>query len=337
MPDTVNLCMVGCGAVSEWHCDGIDASGGRVRVTAAVDCDATRAGAVGQRFGARAFASLDAALAHGGFEAVLVLLPHDLHEAAARTVFDAGLHLLLEKPIGPDLETSRRIMAAGREADTVFMVGENAFYWPEVAEAARRIDAGEIGEPLTASSRFMCVADRGKWHTPGAWRFDQARVGGGIVVDGGSHWIRPLRMWMGDVVEVAAAIGQPFADMQGESQAHALMRFASGRVGSFEALLSESVLGDDWWFRITGTQGTLVLGSGVNGKLRLYDADHPEGTLACEPRGYTAAFSEQMKAFADAILEGVPLPSGPEDAFNDQLIIDAIYRAAESRRWESVG
>ena len=35
-------------------------------------------------------------------------------------------------------------MAAGREADTVFMVGENAFYWPEVAEAARRIDAGMV-------------------------------------------------------------------------------------------------------------------------------------------------------------------------------------------------
>lgn len=336
LSNIVNLCMVGCGAVSHWHCSAIEASGGRVRVTATVDRDDERARTMAERFGARPFDSLQAALADGDFDAVLVMLPHDLHEEAALAVFAAGKHLLLEKPIATDLETSRRILAAGRDAKGVFMVGENAFFWPEVAEAARRISAGDIGAPITATARSFCEVEPSKWHPPGAWRFDEKRVGGGIVVDGGSHWIRPLRMWMGEVDEVIAVTGHPYADMQGESQALATFRFSSGHFGSFEALVADTVMGDDWWFRITGTKGTLVIKAGEKGTLHLYNKEHPAGMLACKPGGYVAAFAAQLNAFTAAILGNTPLPSRPEDAYADQLVIDAIYRSAEARRWEKV-
>ena len=53
------------------------------------------------------------------------------------------------------------------------------------------------------------------------WRFDQARTGGGVVIDGSSHWLRPLRMWLGEIDEVVAALGHHLQPMEGESLARA--------------------------------------------------------------------------------------------------------------------
>ena len=48
------------------------------------------------------------------------------------------------------------------------------------------------------------------------------------MIDTGSHWLRPLRIWLGEVDEVVAALGYPHPDMQGESLCRALLRFESG-------------------------------------------------------------------------------------------------------------
>ena len=59
-------------------------------------------------------------------------MPHHLHEPVAVEALGAGLHVLLEKPLAPTLDACDRILAAADAAGTVFMVAENAQYWPEV-------------------------------------------------------------------------------------------------------------------------------------------------------------------------------------------------------------
>lgn len=82
------------------------------------------------------------------------MLPHDLHEEAAMKCFEAGKHVVLEKPIAPDLATARRILEAGARAEGVFMVAEQAQYWTDVLKAKELIDAGAIGDVLTARACF---------------------------------------------------------------------------------------------------------------------------------------------------------------------------------------
>jgi predicted dehydrogenase len=92
------------------------------------------------------------------------MLPHDLHEATALQVFAAGKHLLLEKPMATTVEACERILAASRQSDRVFMVGETAQYWPEVLAARELIRQGRIGRVLGArtmaqyapSARVLC-------------------------------------------------------------------------------------------------------------------------------------------------------------------------------------
>ena len=115
MPETLRLAFVGCGAIARYHLDGIREHAPRIEVTAAVDLDAQKAQSYAEETGATAFTSLEEALEKGEFDAVDLMLPHDLHEAAATQCFAAGKHVLLEKPMSLELASCDRILAAGAE------------------------------------------------------------------------------------------------------------------------------------------------------------------------------------------------------------------------------
>jgi UDP-N-acetyl-2-amino-2-deoxyglucuronate dehydrogenase len=336
MADTLRLALVGCGAIARYHLDGLQEHAPRIQVTAAVDVDADKAAAYAAETGAAAFTSLDEALEKGDFDAVDLMLPHDLHEAAAIQCFQAGKHVLLEKPMALDLDACDRILAAAKAAGTVFMVAENAQYWPEIVKAAEVIESGAIGDIITARAAFTYEFDPYWFKEDEPWRYQKGRTGGGITIDGGSHWIRPLRMWMGELDEVVGTIGHPLAQMEGESLTRALFRFASGKTAVFDAMMIDTVMAPDPWWRVTGTKGELTIDPGFEGALKLYDADHREGRQLMEIKGYPQSFGPELADFAAAVLDGTALAAGPEQALGELRTALAIYRSAESGRWEKV-
>ena len=159
MPDKLKLAFIGCGAIARFHLDGIKGHAPRIDVTALVDLDASKAQTYSDETGGQAFTSLDEALAKGDFDAVDIMLPHDLHESIALQCFAAGKHVLLEKPMAPTLDACDRILAAASAAPGVFMVAENSQYWPEIVEAQKHLAAGAIGEIITARAAFVYPFD----------------------------------------------------------------------------------------------------------------------------------------------------------------------------------
>lgn len=333
---TLKLALVGCGGIAQAHWKGIQAHSPRIAVTAVVDTDADRAGAMAQQTGAAPFTSLAAALAQGDFDAVDIMLPHALHEEAAVLAFGAGKHVVLEKPMAHNLASCERILAAARQAGTVFMVAEQAQYWPDARKVRELIQAGAIGEVITARAFFGGpVGPTGDGPRP--WRYDLAMAGGGITMDGGAHWIRPLRMWLGEIEEAVAITGRPLAAMDGESLARSLLRFQSGVVAGFDALHAGAVMGPGEEFRVTGTEGELLVEKGRGGRLLLFDRAHPSGeVLMHKDEGRAAAFGYELNDFAGAVLDGTPLEAGPEYSLGELRTAFAIYRSAQSRQWEKV-
>ncbi|KAI2492093.1 oxidoreductase [Fragilaria crotonensis] len=60
------------------------------------------------------------------------------------------------------------------------------------------------------------------------WRCSVEKAGGGLVIDGGLHWIRPLREICGDVERVVGVTRThvaPELEMEGETLAHAIFQF----------------------------------------------------------------------------------------------------------------
>lgn len=335
MTDTtfINIAFVGCGGIAPTHWRGIQTHVPQMKVTAVVDIDAARAAAMAELTGGKAFTSLKTALAEGDFDAVDIMLPHHLHEEAAILAFKAGKHVVLEKPMAPTLNSCDRILAAARKAGTVFMVAEQSQYWPFVTKVQQLIQDGTIGDIITANARFG-----GRAHEEEAsWRYDKAITGGGISIDGGLHWIRPLRLWLGDVDEVVAVLGYPDPKMEGESLAHAIFRFKSGKVATFEALRAGPITAPGDNFRIDGTQGVIVIEKGAERRVMLYDEAHPEGReVQAGDATHRSAYGLELADFASAVLHSTPLAATPEDSLDDLRTVLAMYRSAESHQWEKV-
>jgi predicted dehydrogenase len=331
----LKLALVGCGAIAQDHWRGIQQDTHRIKVTAAVDTNPANAARMAEQTGARPFTSLEAALAEGDFAAVDLMLPHHQHESAAGLAFAAGKHVVLEKPMSTTAESSARILDMARRAGTVFMVAEQAQYWPDVVAVQELIRAGAIGRIIAARAFFGMPAP--KLTGPKPWRYYAELAGGGICIDGGAHWIRPLRMWLGEIDEAVAGVGRFIPEMEGESMARALLRFQSGVVASFDSLYGGSIMGTGDEFRVTGSAGEIVVEKGLDGRVLLFNQDHPQGeTIMTKHAGRMAAFGYELHDFECAVLDGKPLAAGPEYSLGELRTALAIYRSAESRQWEKV-
>ncbi len=339
MSQTLKLAFVGCGAIAPYHLNGIKEHAPRIQVTAAIDPNRDKAEEIAAETGAAVFGSLEEGLADGDFDAVDILTPHHLHEPQAIQAFAAGKHVVLEKPMATSLAACDRIFAAAKQAGTVFMLAENAQYWPEIVKAQELIEQGAIGDVITARAAFFMPLDPYWFPGDNPWRLNREMTGGGMTIDGGSHWLRPLRMWLGEVDEVVAVLDYPVAQMQGESHVRSLMRFRSGKFATYDGLQVdyEGVMAPEPWWRVTGTRGELLIEGGLKGgALYIYDRDNPEGKLVQEPLGYPQSFGPELADFAAAVLDGKPLEAGPEESLGELRLALAIYRSAETHQWEKV-
>ncbi len=334
----VKLAFLGCGAISGYHLSGILTTKGldrKVQVTAAIDLDPAKAARVAKQTGAQVFTSLPEALANGDFNAVDIMLPHDLHEEAAVASFRASKHVLLEKPMAPTLAACERILDEAEAYGMVFMVAENAEYWPEIVKTTELIERGLIGEVITARGSLWIRRDQAMgFESPDVWRFKKDRSGGGVAIDGGSHWIRPLRIWMGEIDEVIALAGNPIEEMEGESLFRSLIKFESGKTASLDALIANSVIAPEYWWKITGTDGEIVLPD--RGGVKIYDGLHPRGKIVMKPQSYPASYGPEIEDFADAILTGKTPAASAEYSLGELRTALAMYRSIENKKWEKV-
>lgn len=332
---TVKIALVGCGGIAQRHWKAIQSHVPQLNVTAAVDVDPNSAASMAEQTGGQPFSSLQAALEQGDFDAVDIMLPHHIHEEVAIAAFEAGKHVVMEKPMATTLEACDRILAAAKKAGTVFMIAEQSQYWPASVEVQRLINDGAIGAIVSAEGYFggPGISDWGV----NDWRFSKDKTGGGLCIDGGLHWMRPLRMWLGEIDEVVAVLDYPLKAMEGESLAYAIFRFKSGKFATLKALRVGTVNAPSEDFRVTGTEGVLVVEKGRAGRVMLYSAEHRDGlqVLSAEERK-ASAFALELSEFAQAILHGTPMTAGPEESLGELRAALAIYRSAETHRWEKV-
>ena len=331
----IKIAFVGCGVIAQRHWSSIQSHIPQLKVSATIDIDPSSAGKMAEQTGGQAYKSFEDALEFGDFDAVDIMLPHNLHEHAAILAFEAGKHVILEKPMATTLVACDRILKAADRAGTVFMVAEQSQYRPEFIKTQQLIRDGVIGEIVTARAVFGGPVERG-WNST-SWRYNKEITGGGICIDGGQHWIRPLRMWLGEIDEVVAYLDYPIKEMEGESLAYAIFRFKSGKNAIFEAIRAGHTRVPGESFKVTGTEGIIVIEKGRGGRARLYNAGNPEGVeILAGGETKNSATNLELNDFVQAVLHGTPLKAGPEVSLGELRTAFAMYRSAESRQWEKV-
>ena len=141
------------------------------------------------------------------------------------------------------------------------------------------------------------------------WRFDQEVMGGGAALDTGPHWLRPLRMVLGEIDEVVATTQRTWPQMDGESLVRSLCRFRSGVVASFDVMLATGPAAPMPYFQFIGTSGEVLVTA--DGEVRLFDGTDPSGTVVGRG-GLRTSLEGLWLDFEAAVLDGTPLAATAE-------------------------
>lgn len=298
-------------------------------------------------FGAEgAFYGIEQALSDQRVDAVTLALPHHLHRSAFEKVAASGKHALVEKPIAINLADADAMIDAAKKAGVILMVAEDMHFRPAVREAVDLIERGAIGEPL------YFLAHAGGVRRPSGWAADKDRLGGGVLMDIGVHYVRALRLLMGEPDSVYASRAMQLnPKMSGEDSVQLMFSSQFGWQGHLLASWS-SQRGHLPDIVVTGEKGTLHLWPGahhvdyypVEPQLitRLVSLVRPyslqERLMRPSLQRVRKTFADkdatgylgEMQEFVAAVAEGRPPVTSPEDGRRDLEIVIRSYNSLAS-------
>ena len=234
----VRVGVVGCGKVGQIHAAAL-AGLAEAEFVAVCDAIPERADAFAARFAVRPFADVPAMIREAGVEAIIVGTPHPQHAAPTILAANAGVHVLVEKPLAANLADCDAMLAAARAGGvTLGVISQRRFYEP-VRRVKDAIDAGKIGRPALGVFQMYSWRDP-SYYESDPWRGRWDTEGGGVLVNQSPHALDILLWFMGPAVEVFgrwANVNHPAVEV--DDTAVATIRFANGGLGSAVASVSQ--------------------------------------------------------------------------------------------------
>jgi len=210
---TLKVGVIGVGALGQHHAR-VYAELPEAELVGVVDRDPERAAAIAARHGCRVFAGVEALAEE--VDAVSVAVPTVDHLAVARTLLEAGRHVLVEKPIASTLEEADELIALAARRDLRLQVGHVERFNPAL-QALR----GAVAQP-----RFIEV------HRLGA--FSPRSLDIDVVLDLMIHDLDIVLDLDGSEPVQVDAVGVPVLTPRVDI-ANARLRFASGLIANLTA------------------------------------------------------------------------------------------------------
>ncbi len=292
------------------------------------------------------------AIADADVDVVSITTPNDLHRSIAEAALAAGKHVWLEKPMGITLEDAEAMTAAAAaQPELVTLLGYNYTRSPAYQSACNMIAAGEIGDPVTFrgvyDEDFCADPDR-----PWTWREGKERGGLGVMGDMGCHMVSMIHGLMGPIAEVSGMVQTTVPTRQSpdgpkavenEDSALAMMKFASGAIGSFAT--SRVAIGRKCrlQFEVHGTKGSIVFDQenmnelwvcrfGEVGFTRIVTGpDQPDFGAFCPGPGHNFGFNEMKVIEARNLVSAISGGPACGPDFAEGLVIEkVIFAIAES-------
>jgi predicted dehydrogenase len=250
--------------------------------------------------------------------ALILATPHDLHLPGVELAARHGKPVLVEKPLARTLPEADRLLETARRAGILLMVAENAAFMPAFAAATRLVAEGAVG-PVS-----QVVGSARGFRRPHGWRLSRDAVGGGLLIDGGIHYIRLIRQWGQGVTGIAALAPPPaFPGLEAEDSAVLIGRLGTGGVFSLALSHAAPRLPRPQWIWITGRDGSLGVES-AGRAVWLRGARRSRVRVFLRDR---RGLGPQMAEFVAAVREGRPPRPGSLEARADLAVVLAAYRS----------
>lgn len=284
----------------------------------------------------RTYSTHEAMLSGGGIDAVVIATPTGLHVPIALDCVDAGLPVLIEKPLSLSVDQARPLVAALKRRPVANMVGYMGRHLDTFSKAKRLLETGAVGR-LQMFRSFMYIGQL--WRGGKGWRYDREMSGGGVLITQNSHLVDKLLWYFGDLEEVSGNVRSLYSEGM-EDHCHAYFSFRSGLAGFMDASWSaRHYRTPSISIHVQGRDGTLDVD---DDHVRLYLDKDREGlsagwTVWRKPDLYRAVsidvggpqYTLQMEEFVAGVLGARKIGSDVDSALRTQMAIDAIYQSAE--------
>ena len=228
---------------------------------------------------------------------VSIVVGNALHREIAEALIRAGKHVLCEKPLADTLESARAMARAEKEAGVVTGVGFTYRRNAAVAELAKLVAEGHLGEINHFDGRYWC--DYGvDPSTPMAWRY-KGPMGSGALGDVGSHLIDTAEVICGPIVSVSGAammtsiaerpvatehvtrgtaldtVDLTMEPVTNDDVATFTGHFANGAVGTFSVSRVAWNMPNAMMIDVLGTKGRASWDMARCGEIKIDDANSP--------------------------------------------------------------
>jgi predicted dehydrogenase len=230
--------LIGCGKVGGLHATALTTRP-ESNLVAICDSSLERAEQFGARYGGRAFRDVPAMIRGSGAEAVFICTPHPLHAESAVLAAQAGLHVMVEKPMAASLSDCNAMLQAARKSGVMLSVMSQRRFYEPVQRIKAAIAAGKIGQPVLGVFLMFSWRDEAYYRSD-PWRGKWDTEGGGVLVNQSPHQLDLLRWFMGDVEEISGRWGNlNHPSVEVDDTAVATLKFRNGGLGSIVTSLSQ--------------------------------------------------------------------------------------------------
>jgi predicted dehydrogenase len=292
----------------------------------------------------RQYATIEELLRNRAVDALSVNTPNYLHAPQTIAALEAGVHVMVEKPMALDAKQAEEMLVASEKSRTLLMVAHCWRFDREVLWIKDQVDKGRIGEIVRTKGYSVHV----NWG-PAGWFTERRFAGGGALADMGIHAIDTARFLLGDPqpVSVYARIGTYYKDFDVDDTGVILITWSNGVTSYVES---------GWWqphadgpeasTQLYGLKGLAQVfptglkaprGPAVCGVRGLWDTVDPGFPPVREEHCLQSMYDAQMAYFVECITTGrTPIPGGMEGLIN-MKIVDAAYESARTGRVVELG
>jgi predicted dehydrogenase len=281
------------------------------------------------------YETVEAMLAGGGVDGLIVCTPNYLHAPQTIAALEAGVHVMVEKPMAMTTGEAESMLEAAGRSGAHLMVAHCWRFHDEVRWLQEQVRAGRLGQIIRTKSCGVHVN-----FGPVGWFTQQKLAGGGAMADMGIHAVDTTRFLLGDPqpVSVLASIGTHYGNYDVDDTGVVIINWEGGVTSYVES---------GWWQPHAdgpeaGTQvfGVLGFGGVFPTSLKIHNPERTE-TETEEPDFPTAPathtieslepmYSAQLAYFVDCIRMGrQPNPGGLEGWVN-MRIVEAAYASAQT-------
>ena len=331
----IKLGIIGAGVISNVHFKNASELE-NVEVSAVCDINSDRAEKAASEYGAKAFTDYKDMFASGVCDSVLIATPHYQHTEVGIAALEAGLHVLVEKPISVHKADCERLINAHKDKSLVFAAMFNQRTDHKYKKIKSIIESGQLGEMVRVN---WIVTDWFRTHAyygSGSWRATWHGEGGGVLLNQCPHQL-DLLQWLTGMPSKVCAFCRFGAkhDIEVEDEVTAYLEYANGASGVFITSTGEAPGTNR--LEICGEMGKIVV---ENDSVRFYrnevgslefSRSTSEGFAKPEiwdinipVLGSGGQHREILENFAEAILDGKPLIAPAEEGLHSVELANAM-------------